>query len=216
MKRIYALILIAAAVGVQAAETPKVELSQEKMRSMIVAMVAPEYPTQAAGLEGPVIVAVALNADGSILDADSRCGDARLRSAAVDAVRKWRFRAATLSGKPVQVHGDVVVDFEAPNAASDSTILDVKSQDALTHLVSSAPPIYPSNAAMGRIQGCVIVKTLVGINGKVISVKTVSGHPMLAPAAEVAAAQSRYTPFTKDGAVVQAETYQIINFSLRK
>jgi outer membrane biosynthesis protein TonB len=68
---------------------------------------------------------------------------------------------------------------------------------------------------MGRIQGCVIVKCDIGADGKVHKAKAVSGHPMLTTAAEVVASNRRYTPFTKDGTPVEAETYVIETFKLQ-
>ena len=218
MKTLAAILLIAIVSSSVASDAPRLALSQEKMRDVIVHKVEPQYPPQAAssGLEGPVVVAVILSPNASVTEAKPRCGNALLGPAAVDAVQHWEFRSVALGGKPVEVSGDVVVDFALPNTASSPTLSHVASQAALSNLVSSVPPIYPQAAAVTKIQGCVIVRCLIGVDGKVKTAKTIAGHPMLAPAAEISAAQSRYRPFTKDGAVVDAETYQIINFSLRK
>jgi TonB family protein len=217
MKTLAPLLLVAFVSRLLASDPSRVVLSQEKMRDVTVHRVEPQYPPQAlsAGLEGPVVVAVLLGQNASVTEAKPRCGDAQLEPAAVDAVQHWQFRSVAVKGKPVEIVGEVVVDFELPNRASSPTVIHVSSQAVLSNLISSVPPIYPQGAAFAKIQGCVIVRSLVGVDGKVKTTKTIAGHPMLAPAAETSTAQTRYKPFTKDGAAVEAETYQIVNFSLR-
>ena len=48
-------------------------------------------------------------------------------------------------------------------------------------LISRVPPIYPPEARSARIQGTVVIKTLINRSGNVVSVELFSGHPMLAP-----------------------------------
>ena len=55
-------------------------------------------------------------------------------------------------------------------------------------------PVYPQIAKQVHIQGAVNVQVLIDESGKVISAKTVAGHPLLAPAAQQAALQARFSP----------------------
>jgi protein TonB len=75
---------------------------------------APRYPTQAArrGLEGSVRVRVDVGADGvptSVAIVEGS-GTRELDRAALEAVRRWRFRPGLADGKPVA--GSVVVPIE--------------------------------------------------------------------------------------------------------
>ncbi len=71
----------------------------------------------------------------------------------------------------------------------------VISKGVITSQAISLPkPTYPSIAKQVHIQGSVNVQVLIDESGKVISAKTVSGHPLLAAAAQQAAMQARFSP----------------------
>ena len=53
-------------------------------------------------------------------------------------------------------------------------------------LKTPGQPTYPPLAKQARIQGQVKLEFVVNQNGEPVSVTTISGHPMLAPAAEAA------------------------------
>lgn len=78
--------------------------------------VQPAYPPRCLrlGIEGRTIVRVLVGEDGRpqevTLHASS--GDALLDEAAMEAVRRWRFEAATHEGRPVRAWGKVPVDFK--------------------------------------------------------------------------------------------------------
>ncbi|HEX5886509.1 MAG TPA: energy transducer TonB [Pyrinomonadaceae bacterium] len=55
-------------------------------------------------------------------------------------------------------------------------------------------PTYPAMARQIRLQGTVIVQVLIDEQGKVVSAKAVSGHPILVPGAQQAAMQARFAP----------------------
>ena len=67
---------------------------------------APAYPTLARSmaLQGTVRVEALVSADGSVKTVDIKGGHPVLAQAAVNAVRKWRWEAATReSREPVEV-----------------------------------------------------------------------------------------------------------------
>jgi protein TonB len=76
--------------------------------------VIPRYPPVArrAGIQGPVVVRGIVRRDGTIdnveviKDLPYGLGDA-----AADAVRRWRFRPATVRGEPIDVYYTVTVNF---------------------------------------------------------------------------------------------------------
>lgn len=75
--------------------------------------VAPDYPEAArrARLEGRVILNLAVGRDGSVEDVAVVSGNALFRRAAVEAARRWRYRPALQSGRPVRISMLVVVEF---------------------------------------------------------------------------------------------------------
>src|SRR5437588_11845511 len=65
------------------------------------------------------------------------------------------------------------------------------TQGLLTHKVK---PEYPAIAKQARIQGPVVLKAIIGKDGKIQNLEVVSGHPMLSQAALEAVKQWRYKP----------------------
>ncbi len=57
-------------------------------------------------------------------------------------------------------------------------------------------PAYSEDARKAHIQGSVVLKVVIGLNGHVMKVGVVSGPPQLVPAAIVAVRQSLYQPYT--------------------
>ena len=68
------------------------------------------------------------------------------------------------------------------------------SQVLNSKAISLPRPNYPPIAKQTRTQGTVTVQVLIDETGKVISAKTVSGHPLLAHEAQKAAMQARFSP----------------------
>ena len=60
--------------------------------------------------------------------------------------------------------------------------------------ISLPKPLYPAMAKQIRLQGTVVVQVLINEEGKVVSAKAVSGHPILVHGAQQAAMQARFLP----------------------
>ena len=78
-----------------------------------VSLPVPAYPSAArsARVKGAVRVQVVIGKNGSVLSARAVGGHPLLRSAAVSAARRARFRPTMLSGEPVEVSGVIVYNF---------------------------------------------------------------------------------------------------------
>jgi len=80
-----------------------------------IARVQPDYPPQAfrAGEEGTVVLRVDVDAAGNPGNVDivSRSGSRDLDRAAIEAVRKWKFRPAMQGGQAVASQVEVPIDF---------------------------------------------------------------------------------------------------------
>jgi TonB family protein len=78
--------------------------------------VAPEWPASAlrAGLDGSVVLECVIGVDGRVERIKTVSGYRSLAEAATAAVRKWRYTATELDGKPVPVIMTVTVNFKLP------------------------------------------------------------------------------------------------------
>ena len=80
-----------------------------------VSSVQPAYPEacRKAGVEGKVMVTVVVGEKGDVMSAQvsEGSGNAELDSAALAAVRQWKFEPGTREGKPVEAKVNVPVQF---------------------------------------------------------------------------------------------------------
>ncbi len=81
-------------------------------------------------------------------------------------------------------------------------------------LRAKVPPQYPPLARQARIQGIVVLAAVIGCDGAMQSLRVVSGHPLLVPAAIDAVKQWRYRPYLLNGSPVEVETQITVNFVL--
>lgn len=90
------------------------EVTGDMIRPVLLEKVAPSYPRVArqAGLGGRVTVRAVIAPDGGVESVEVFSSTNPLfNDAAVEAVRKWRYRPALMNGRPVRVYFSVVVDF---------------------------------------------------------------------------------------------------------
>ncbi len=73
----------------------------------------PEYPeaAKAVGVEGAVGVEVTVDETGHVIAAEAVSGHPLLRSASVEAARKWTFTPTVVDGAPVEVIGTITFNF---------------------------------------------------------------------------------------------------------
>jgi protein TonB len=91
-----------------------VEVTGDMVRPVLVVKVEPSYPHVArrAGLGGRVTLRAVIAEDGGVESVEVYSSSNPLfDDAAVDAVRKWRYRPAIMNGRPVRVYFSVVVNF---------------------------------------------------------------------------------------------------------
>jgi protein TonB len=79
----------------------------------LVSSVMPIYPTMAksSGITGNVVIEVSISATGAVVATKVLSGPPVLRQAAVDALRRWKYRPATLNGVPSAVDITVTMAF---------------------------------------------------------------------------------------------------------
>jgi protein TonB len=81
-------------------------------------------------------------------------------------------------------------------------------------LVVRVNPEYPPLARQARIQGTVRFRAVIGIDGRVLNVQLVSGHPLLVGAARDAVKQWVYRPTFLNTLPVNVVTSIDVNFAL--
>jgi TonB family protein len=78
--------------------------------------VEPEYPPQALqdGIQGPVVLDLYIDKDGSVQRVSVVSGPALLADAATTAVKQWRFRPRVINSRQVSMQTRVTVRFSLP------------------------------------------------------------------------------------------------------
>jgi protein TonB len=84
---------------------------------MLLQRVKPQYPPAAriARIEGSVVLQAVIGKEGEIENLHVISGHPLLAPAALDAVRRWRYRPYFLNGEPVEVETKIVVNFLLSN-----------------------------------------------------------------------------------------------------
>lgn len=84
------------------------------MEKLVVHQVDPVYPDAArqSGLSGIVKLSVVVEPDGTVSSVTPLSGATIFQSAAVDAMRWWRFRSYVVDGKPVRVQTSLALEFK--------------------------------------------------------------------------------------------------------
>jgi protein TonB len=101
-------------VGVGDGPTGPVAITTEMARPQLLRKIDPIYPATArsARIGGRVTIEAVIGLEGSVEAAQIVGSTSSLfDDAALDAVRQWRYRPATLNGSPVRVYLRVIVDF---------------------------------------------------------------------------------------------------------
>ncbi len=85
-------------------EQPVERVSGGSLQETPIKRVAPEYPLVARGSNGgAVIVEAIVDEEGNVVSAKAKSGPTTLWEASEDAVKRWKFKPALLSGVPTKV-----------------------------------------------------------------------------------------------------------------
>lgn len=90
-----------------------VEVAPGVAEKLIKAKVAPQYPADllSEGNTATVMIHATINMSGDVVAATAVGGPSRLRRAAVDAVKQWKYRPYRLNGAPVEFTTTIRVAF---------------------------------------------------------------------------------------------------------
>lgn len=126
--------------------------------------------------------------------------------------------------KPVlKVHLDAIetlqaisdADFaSAPDALPWPPQLTISSAEAQQLQLDQPAPVYPPIAMAARVQGTVVLKAIIGKNGRVLSLNVISGPAMLQQAALDAVKKWTYRPYLLSTKPADVSTTINVVFSL--
>lgn len=77
------------------------------------------------------------------------------------------------------------------------------------------PPVYPVEAQTTRVQGVVILETIIGVDGHIANARVLRSIPMLDAAAMSAVSQWQFTPTLLNGQSVPVIMTVTVNFTLQ-
>jgi protein TonB len=82
------------------------------------------------------------------------------------------------------------------------------------NIITRVSPEYPSLARQANIEGTVLFSALIGTNGLVRDLHTISGHPLLVPTAIDAVKKWVYRPTILNGSAVEVTTEVDVDLTL--
>jgi protein TonB len=109
-----ALVALAAFAVAQDSPAPKhLRVSSGVANSLKTHDVQPHYPREAQeqGIQGDVLLNATIDSKGNLANLKVVQGDPVLVKAAVDAVKKWKYRPFILNGEPVDVDTTIKIQF---------------------------------------------------------------------------------------------------------
>jgi TonB family protein len=93
-----------------------IKVSQGVSEGLVIKRVQPVYPEQARQMrvQGPVQLQATISKDGNISNVKVLTGNAQLARAAVEAVKKWKYKPYYLNNEPVEIQTQIIVNFKLP------------------------------------------------------------------------------------------------------
>jgi TonB family protein len=161
----------------------------------------------------------ASTASTAVPDQPTSSSAATAPAASQQSVSQESGSAVPAGGLVVYENGKVI--YRAPSQSSSHSAKDtpggpvnVPSRVADEYLMLRVEPDYPEAAREQHIEGPVVLEALVGKDGTVEKLSTVSGDSQLAAAATDAVRQWRFKPFFRNGSPEEFQTRITVDFRL--
>jgi len=206
----------------------------------------PAYPESALAdhVSGDVLLRIVIDQQGEVIEAapvsrdewpsnPALTEDARLREAALHAVKYWKYHPYLLNGQPVEVETQMVVKFRMVKMPDHGGFIYGRlwganspppqyparpqpqrvSQAVMEgNLLKHVEPVYPATARTAHVQGEVLLSIKVSKEGAVSQVSAIMGHPLLTQSAVDAVKQWEYKPFLVNGEPVEVKSVVRVTF----
>lgn len=183
--------------------------------------------------EGAVTLRLTVSRTGAVSEVVATVGDPALGRSAADAVMKgWKYRPLMVNGEPQEFQSSILVNFHdgigkraaaviagmagmGPPVvrAAPGGAVGVSAGVMAGQMEHSVAPVYPPIAKAARIQGVVVLHAIISKTGDIEDLQTISGPPMLVPAAMDAVRQWKYKPYLLNGEPTEVETTINVNFT---
>jgi len=94
----------------------RVRVSAKVAEAIVAKKVQPQYPLEARvkHIQGTVILKVEISKEGDVTDLSVVTGHPSLATAAIEAVKQWKYKPYLLNGQAIAVETWVSVSFELP------------------------------------------------------------------------------------------------------
>jgi TonB family protein len=199
----------------------------------VVRMQKVHYPRKARKkkIQGQVQLNVDISETGAVEHVEPLSGNPELIPAAMNAVKKWKYKPYLRNGKAVKVTTRLPLDFALPEniheIALDTTPLPASDapSSATTvvaaavmagRLVHKVTPVYPASARANHLQATVVLQAAINEQGRISELKVVSGPTEFVEASIGAVQQWRYRPYVLNGEPVAVTTQIQLPYQLRK
>ncbi len=189
------------------------------MAGRLIHRVDPEIPSGLEG-DGPlglIILSVVVGKNGNVQQVTvvrGDKGDPRLNSAAVNAVKQWRYEPYIYQGNPITMRSTILLRMPKSESAVEEPVR-VGGRVMESRLIHRVDPEYPTELKETRPSGQVILSIVIDRNGEVQHVEVLKGDegdPGLNSAAANAVSEWRYEPFVLDGIPVPVKTTVVVRF----
>jgi TonB family protein len=229
-----------------AAKPKRLHIEPEVAAGLLKQCTEPAYPESALAdhVSGDVLLRIVIDQQGKVIEAApvSRdewpanpvlTEDARLREAALDAVKYWKYHPYLLNGQPVEAETQMVVKFRMVKMPDHGGFIYGRLWGANSpppqyparpqpervsaavmegNLLKHVDPVYPAMAGKMHIQGEALLQIDVSKDGTLSRVKAISGHPLLTQSAVDAVKQWEYKPFQLNGDPVEVVSTVRVTF----
>ena len=99
-------------------------------------------------------------------------------------------------------------------AVSEKAVSKISAEDLQPLVMHKVDPVYPEAARQAKLEGVVVLDTVIGRDGSVVKMHAVSGPDVLAYAAMDAVRWWRFQPYRVNGQAVPVETRLEVEFRL--
>ncbi|HEV8524864.1 MAG TPA: TonB family protein [Terriglobales bacterium] len=196
----------------------RLRVSEGVIRGRAVSRPLPAYPEPAlkSGVQGSVILQGVISVDGTVKKLRVVQGDPLLAQSALDAAKKWRYDISYLNREPIEIGTIDEMKFSIGDEPEVSAPLRVSEGVTIGRAISQPVPSYPELARRLGVEGAVIVRGAIAVDGTVKSLHVVEGHALLTQAVLDAVRKWRFQPSYLNRVPVEVETVFVVHYRQRR
>jgi TonB family protein len=167
-------------------------------------------------VQGSVILQGVISVDGTVKKLRVVQGDPLLAQSALDAAKKWRYDISYLNREPIEIGTIDEMKFSIGDKPEVSAPLRVSEGVAIGRAINQPTPSYPEVARRLGVEGAVVVRGAIAVDGTVKNLHVVEGHPLLTQAVLDAVRRWRFQPSYLNRVPVEVETVFVVHYRQRR